>query len=567
MKILSFRPWPLISVLSCLANVASDLNVSASDVKIYVIDKGIQYFQTSVAAPVADANNGVSFETDVKASGSNLVTAVTLKLPNATTVAVPQIANDEFKLKKKYDKQTGVDGAFPDGPYVLAMATLHDGTKTLTLALTGDTYPNVPRISNFPATQALDPGGYFLFTWDPFVGGTANDFVQLHIDDSSGNKVWETPDIGEAGVLNGLATSTLMPPGTLAAGQSYQARLDYGKAVTLDRTNYPGALGLAQYYKRTKFIIQTTAIASAAPVKLYTLSKSRRFQQVGLGTPTPQSSKTFDIDAALDASAVAAVTSVALAVPTGVLDQLALQSDDKSFQFSDANLTQAGLDATYPDGQYTFHITTPLGSKNPVLNVSGGAYPDAPHLTTLANDLNVASDWSVSWDPFNGGTSSDFVQFHIDDDQGNKVFGTPDLGKSGAFNGTSTQSIVPSNTFAAGKTYTGRVIFQKNLSLDTVSYPGALGVASYASRTTFQITTSSPPPAPHLAVVAFSGSGDFDLTVQTAANATVRVDTSIDLKAWNPISTNTVPSGGVLTINDAGARTQSLRYYRGLLLQ
>jgi hypothetical protein len=540
---------------------------SGADVKTYVIEKGIQYFQTSVVAPVADSNNGVSFETVVKTHGTNVVTGVVLQLPTGSTVTIPQDAPDEFKLKQKYNKQSGVDNAFPNGTYHLTLNAVHDGTKQLPLALTGDLYPNVPRLSNFPATQALDAGAYFVFNWDPFTGGGPGDFIQLHIDDSSGNKVWETPDVGEVGQLNGLATSALMPAGTLNPGQTYQANLDYGKAATRDATTYPGALGLAQYYRRTKFAIVTAPVATASAVKLYTVSKIRRYQQVDLGAPTPDTSKPFNIDIALSATAVAAVTSVSVTLPNVTLEQLNLQSDDKSFDFADTSLTQAGLDATYPDGPYAFHIATPAGTKNPVLNLSGDSYPNPPHVTTPSANLNAGADWTVSWESFDGGTSSDFIQLHIDDDQGNKVFETPNFAKSGALDGTATQATVPQNTFNPGKTYTGRVVFQKNLGPDTISYPGALGNASYTSRTSFKVTVAGPPGAPQLTVLSFSATGDFELGIQETPNATVRLDASSDLKAWTPVSTNSVPASGQLTFSDAGVHTQNARYFRAVLIQ
>ena len=106
--------------------------------------------------------------------------------------------------------------------------------------MTGSTYPPLPHLQNFSAAQAINANGYFDATWDAFAGGTAADFVQLHIEDLAGNKIWETPDVDKVGALDGTATNALVPPGVLSTNQTYNARVQFQKAVTVDRTTYPG---------------------------------------------------------------------------------------------------------------------------------------------------------------------------------------------------------------------------------------------------------------------------------------------------------------------------------------
>jgi hypothetical protein len=564
------KMWPLLCSARVAGIVLLSLRlwtsvVSAADVKTCIVEKGIQYSQTSAATPTLDANNGVSFEATVKATGSNLVTSVGIQVPNASPTSVPQYAGDEFRLKKKYNKQSSLDANFPNGTYTLSINTVHDGGKTFALSLAGDRYPILPpRISNFPATQSLDAGAYFLFTWDPFTEGGADDFVQLHISDSLGNKVWETPDLGRLGSLDGRASSALVPPHTLAPGQSYAANLDFAKASQRDANSYPGALGAALYYKRSTFTIQTAPSSTQADVQLYMVGKSRRFEQVGSGAPTPAVSKTFNIDASVQATAAGAVTTASLVLPDARQQALTLQSDNITFQFSGDKLTQAGLDATYPDGSFTFQIGTAKGPKMPVLNLTGDAYPNAPHLLSLPSVVDPSADWVVSWAPFEGGTASDFSQLHIDDYLGNKVFETPDFGKSGAFNGTALGATVPRDTFAPGQTYTARVIFQKYLALDTTNYPGTLGVASYATRTTFTFSAGGGggPTPPRLTALPLSGPGPFRVVVQGSPGGLVRTESSNDLLQWAPLSTNTLPASGQATVTDNLTGSFNSRFYR-----
>src|SRR5690606_12625287 len=49
------------------------------------------------------------------------------------------------------------DAGFPNGTYVLRMATLNDGFHTIPVMLEGNLYPSVPLVSNFAEAQQIDP--------------------------------------------------------------------------------------------------------------------------------------------------------------------------------------------------------------------------------------------------------------------------------------------------------------------------------------------------------------------------------------------------------------------------
>jgi len=318
------------------------------------------------------------------------------------------------------------------------------------------------------------------------------------------------------GALDGRAVSTLIVPGTFAAGQTYQGLLYFERLVGRDSTSYPGVTGQAGYYKRTSFTVQTTAIATQAGVKLYGVSKTRRFQQTGVSAPALQATKAYNIEAFVDAARTGAVMSASVVLPGGVSKSLDVQDDNKTFQLDDDAAVQSALDIPYPNGNYTFKLSTPSSNTNaPVLNLSGDAYPDAPHITAPAASPDANSDFTVTWEAFGNGTAADFIQLHIEDTSGNKVFETPNFAKAGALDGTALNATVPGGTLLPNKTYSARVVFQKNLVLDTSSYPGALGVASYVTRTTFQlIPTSTHGTAPSLEALSWSGTDGFKLSIQ-----------------------------------------------------
>ena len=141
------------------------------------------------------------------------------------------------------------------------VVTAHDGTKTLTLNLPTTQFPNAPHVSNFSAAQSISSAADFTLIWDPFVGGTTNDFIQVSVAGLDGTERFRTPDIGFSGAPNGTATSIIIPANTTAPGQTYHVELSFYKITTRDPTNYPGALGVVGFGSRTKLSVSTTAIS------------------------------------------------------------------------------------------------------------------------------------------------------------------------------------------------------------------------------------------------------------------------------------------------------------------
>lgn len=85
--------------------------------------------------------------------------------------------------------------------------------------------------------------------------------------------------------------------------------------------------------------------------------------------------------------------------------------------------------------------------------------------------------------------------------------------------------------------------------------------ASAISQASFTIT---PYPHPQLGRITLN-SGTIQFTVTTASGATCVVQTSTDLIIWTSISTNTVPAGGVLQVNDSDLAGHPRRFYRALV--
>jgi hypothetical protein len=185
MKFTRFAPFSTLFLLS-LSALGLAPAVQGADVSIYTVKKGFQYAQTNSGPPVAGTTNSFVFEADVNTILGNVVSSATVLPPGGTNQAlVEQPSQNQFQLRHKYNSLTTLNTHYPDGPpsYVLGVDTIHDGSKMLSLLLTGAAYPtSAPQLTDFPTLQMVNVNGYFQAAWNSFAGGTSNDFVEFRIE-------------------------------------------------------------------------------------------------------------------------------------------------------------------------------------------------------------------------------------------------------------------------------------------------------------------------------------------------------------------------------------------------
>ena len=98
-------------------------------------------------------------------------------------------------------------------------------------------------------------------SWGAFTNGTTNDFILVNLNTPDGLTVAATPALFEPGALNGTNLTAQFPSGVLQDGTTYQGSLLFLKRSTL-ATNYPGAKGLAGYFRQTDFPVVTLPSAA-----------------------------------------------------------------------------------------------------------------------------------------------------------------------------------------------------------------------------------------------------------------------------------------------------------------
>jgi len=247
-------------------------------------------------APTVLTNNGFTFDALLKASASNSVVSTSIVPPQgpATTLSTNSDGT-QLELRSKLDSQSALDSAFPDGTYAINIVGVSQGSRTVSALLTGALYPSAPQFLNASSAQTIDAEEDFVFQWEPFAGGKSSDYIQLQIEDASGNNVFETPDLGKAQTLTGLQSSTKIPAHTLNPGTAYLAKLRFLRIVDLDTSSYPRALGVSGFGSQTRLSV-ATALAPAPELGKWQYSIQQGFACSVLGT----SDQIYRVEASAD---------------------------------------------------------------------------------------------------------------------------------------------------------------------------------------------------------------------------------------------------------------------------
>lgn len=227
------------------------------DVRFFAVVKQQGPFrQTGDAEPVLNSDRPFRFSASVDNTGPWTVTGGSLRMPGGPTRPLG-LDRDGGYLEGAFGQLADLNTAYPDGPYTFTFECAHDGTQTSTLSLAGAAYPSTPRLSDWPALQAIDVTRPCTVNWDAFAGGGPEDFIAFRLADEDGELVYGTPDYGEAGALTGTAAGLVIPRDRLAPFQTYRGELQFARRSAVDTASVRGALGVAGYLKTTEFEVRT----------------------------------------------------------------------------------------------------------------------------------------------------------------------------------------------------------------------------------------------------------------------------------------------------------------------
>jgi hypothetical protein len=125
-------------------------------------------------------------------------------------------------------------------------------------------YPAATRVSNFASAQAINPASPFTLQWTNPLDATTNDVIWVWITDNGGNLVFATPypPTNRSTRLTGTATNTIVPANTFRLGSAYTGVIGFYRSTSVNRTAYPGAVGVTLLGVHTAF---TVTVPSSLP--------------------------------------------------------------------------------------------------------------------------------------------------------------------------------------------------------------------------------------------------------------------------------------------------------------
>jgi hypothetical protein len=319
--------------------------IDAADVLLFSLVKSQGWQQTGPAEIARSGGDKFVFQAGIIEAAPGRVGTASVRLPVTSIERALSRANSSaYDLTYANSSPptggpeittiAGFDAAYPNGTYMLRVSTANDGTRVLSGNLDGDAYPTVPQVSNFADAQQIDPRNPFTVSWFPFVNGTTSDFIHLRVVDGS-RTIYASGLPGAANALNGTSTGATIPTELLQPGKTYRLILFFAKAVSIDRTSYPGATGYTGYGQTLYTTIRTIGSPMLPPTIIT--------------QPTSQSVR-------LDESAAFSVTATGtepLLYQWFFNDQVIANGTNALLFISSAQLTDAGT--------YTVQVTNPAG--------------------------------------------------------------------------------------------------------------------------------------------------------------------------------------------------------------
>lgn len=231
-----------------------------------------------------------------------------------------------------------------------------------------------------------------------------------------------------------------------------------------------------------------------ADASLCVVYKGLFYQQTGPGTVTPKSGTRFaQFGAFAQMTAPGSLSSGTVRNPAN--QTFSLAAEEMLLGFEMGFTSQANMDAAFGHGNYLLAIATRHdGNRSFTLNLSGSSYPPMPQFSNYnaLQAVNPTAPLTLQWTAWTGGTTNDLIRVEIEDaETWESVFSTPLPGSPGALNGTVTSLTIPANTFAPNRTYNVLLMFFHPVTMDVVTYPGAMAVAGYLRETELTLVTAT----------------------------------------------------------------------------
>ena len=454
------------------------LSVASSpeiDVSNFVIQKQITYDQSSAAAPALDSNKPYMFSSYVQAGsmGQPLSSSTLTPPPGSTGAGIYQPGSYGMRLQQNFTSKTAMDAAFTTGTYFLKIQTSTPNTYNTQLTFGSDNYPAIPQITGI--TNATWSGGALkvtnyaqpvTITWSN-PGGASSHF---QIDNTNINSGGDLP-----------STSFTIPGNSLQNDSVYRGSVQLNNGgVGTSIPGLPGVTGNSSYQSLVQFVILTGTASAAKPDSMYLLIKNNILVQTSNNNPMDSSNALPDSDPAPYSLTMESPVGGTVTGPGSTSFPLGFHADNDGSSYlysSGAAASSSVLDASHPDGSYTFP-----GSLS--VSLTGGGYPAATKILTVNGGtpvwdaqgelaLDPTVDNTITWSPVTvpnfetNGHQGVYFENYSD-------YNFPNISMENGVLGSSptpvTSLTIPKSTMTPTFTYVGNVNY---ISAPTVGNPSA----------------------------------------------------------------------------------------------
>jgi hypothetical protein len=276
------------------------------------------------------------------------------------------------------------------------------------------------------------------------------------------------------------------------------------------------------------------------------------YGQISAAPPVLQPAIPYEFFAQTLLSSNRSATNVTVTIPvTGVVTNLAESPlAPERFSFTVFKTNQTALDTNFPTGNYTFNINAASSNQQLTVTLPAFAQPNAPQVLnyTAAQSINPALPFTVFWNTFTNGGSTDWIFFLIGGGNGGTLFATPLYSQPGFLPGTATSATIPAGTLQAGTNYIANIAFY-HLNLATNN--GLVNAAFIGTLTQFALSTASNASSPPLLNIARSGTNVVLSWPTNAAGFHIEAASTLVSPAWNTnfpapaiVGTNNVLTNG-----------------------
>lgn len=392
----------------------------------------------------------------------------------------------------------------PGGDHSLSYGFTAGGSHQTTLNLSGD-LPEPVRIANWDELQNASFDEVTTIRWnDPGNVRELDGFIiTIYAADGSGDTVFATDlDLDPMSGLFGPVTSVEIPAGTLDAGASHKATINFMRFADIDRNSQAGAWFVAANGVETEFTINTGATGGSDPVQVGGVGRDVYYFQseattVELHPDDPDQFMSFGI---LVGEAVDGLVSASVTLPGGAVRALQYDADDGEWISETHNANLDALLADFADGDYALNYTVSGGSEKEVVVTLGSTFPGVPRITNWSEAQSVLASeaFTLTWTPIDNMTEVDAIMIYIDDADDDGVyydFPAYFINESG-LRGTAVSATIPAGALEANQTYDVEINALHFTDFND-SGEGQIFGAFNLSNTLFQLVTTdgNQPPA------------------------------------------------------------------------